>query len=169
MPDGVCNWADENVADRVANCDPVFVPPIFFDLKISRLQNGRNKNGISFLRASATDSSPQADAPFFLYIWQFSRENFIIFQYNKKHLKHKKKFVSSYTIYVNLKSLTRQEMSGNSIYKKTTHHICHSCVNSNISYYLINVLYPNFCENDMMGYFCNWYNFFEPLTFNFSL
>ncbi len=22
-------WADENVTNRVANCDPVFVPPIF--------------------------------------------------------------------------------------------------------------------------------------------
>ena len=44
-----CTWADENVTNRVANCDPVFVPPIFFNLKISRLQNDRNKNGISFL------------------------------------------------------------------------------------------------------------------------
>ncbi|RLC21137.1 MAG: hypothetical protein DRI57_03075 [Deltaproteobacteria bacterium] len=59
-------WADENVTNRVANCDPVFVPPIFFNLKISRLQSSRNKNGISFLRASTTDSSPQINPDFFL-------------------------------------------------------------------------------------------------------
>ena len=57
-------WADENVTNRVANCDPVFVSPIFFNLKISRLQNSRNKNGISFLRASTTDSSPQMETAF---------------------------------------------------------------------------------------------------------
>ncbi len=34
---GVQRWADENVTNRVANCDPVFVPPIFFNLKISLL------------------------------------------------------------------------------------------------------------------------------------
>jgi len=33
----------------------------FFNLKISRLQNDRNKNGISFLRASTTDSSPHTE------------------------------------------------------------------------------------------------------------
>jgi len=38
------NWADENITDRVANCDPVFVPPIFFSLKIRRLQNDRSWN-----------------------------------------------------------------------------------------------------------------------------
>ena len=58
------SWADENVTNRVANCDPVFVSPIFFNLKISRLQNSRNKNGISFLRASTTDSSPQMETAF---------------------------------------------------------------------------------------------------------
>ncbi len=30
-------WADENVTDRLANSDPVFIPPIFFNLKISQL------------------------------------------------------------------------------------------------------------------------------------
>ncbi|RLC18473.1 MAG: hypothetical protein DRI57_08420 [Deltaproteobacteria bacterium] len=62
------SWADENVTNRVANCDPVFVPPIFFNLKISRLQNDRNKNGISFLGASTTDSSPQGyPTPLFIF------------------------------------------------------------------------------------------------------
>ena len=36
-----------------------FCSAYFFSLKISRLQNDRNKNGISFLRASTTYSSPQ--------------------------------------------------------------------------------------------------------------
>ncbi|RLC22040.1 MAG: hypothetical protein DRI57_00845 [Deltaproteobacteria bacterium] len=31
------DWADENVTVRVTNCDPVFIPPVFFNLKISRL------------------------------------------------------------------------------------------------------------------------------------
>jgi len=55
--------SDENITDRVANYDPVFIPPIFFNLKISLLQNGRNKNRISFLRASTTYSSPQLQTP----------------------------------------------------------------------------------------------------------
>jgi hypothetical protein len=40
-------WGDENVIDRVAESDPVFVPPHFFDLKISHLQNAGNKNRIN--------------------------------------------------------------------------------------------------------------------------
>ncbi|QTA84929.1 Uncharacterized protein dnm_009320 [Desulfonema magnum] len=52
------NWADENVTNRAANCDPVFIPHIFYYLKISRLKKTGNRNGISFLIASATFSSP---------------------------------------------------------------------------------------------------------------
>ena len=37
VTDGVANWADENVTDRLANSDPVFIPSIFFNLKISQL------------------------------------------------------------------------------------------------------------------------------------
>jgi len=36
---GATFWAGENVTDRITECDPVFVPPHFFDLKISHLQN----------------------------------------------------------------------------------------------------------------------------------
>ncbi|RLC04284.1 MAG: hypothetical protein DRI57_28415 [Deltaproteobacteria bacterium] len=33
----VVGWADENVTARVTNCDPVFIPSVFFNLKISQL------------------------------------------------------------------------------------------------------------------------------------
>ncbi|QTA92197.1 Uncharacterized protein dnm_082730 [Desulfonema magnum] len=52
-------WGDENVTNRADNCDPIFIPQIFYDLKIRQLKNAGNKNGISFFRALETFSSPQ--------------------------------------------------------------------------------------------------------------
>ncbi|QTA86863.1 Uncharacterized protein dnm_028880 [Desulfonema magnum] len=53
-------WGDENVTNRADNCDPIFIPYFFYDLKISQLKNAGNKNGISFFRVLETFSSPQA-------------------------------------------------------------------------------------------------------------
>ncbi|QTA88102.1 Uncharacterized protein dnm_041430 [Desulfonema magnum] len=53
------NWGDENVTNRADNCDPIFIPQIFYNLKIRQLKNAGNKNGISFFRALETFSSPQ--------------------------------------------------------------------------------------------------------------
>ncbi|QTA85938.1 Uncharacterized protein dnm_019550 [Desulfonema magnum] len=55
----VSYWGDENVTNRADNCDPIFIPYFFYDLKISQLKNAGNKNGISFFRALETFSSPQ--------------------------------------------------------------------------------------------------------------
>ncbi|QTA87929.1 Uncharacterized protein dnm_039680 [Desulfonema magnum] len=52
------SWGDENVTNRADNCDPIFIPKIFYDLKIRQLKNEGNKNGISFFRALETFSSP---------------------------------------------------------------------------------------------------------------
>ncbi|QTA91363.1 Uncharacterized protein dnm_074280 [Desulfonema magnum] len=54
----VRQWGDENVTNRADNCDPIFIPQIFYDLKIRQLKNEGNKNGISFFRALETFSSP---------------------------------------------------------------------------------------------------------------
>jgi len=44
VSDRVANWGGENVTDRITECDPVFVLPHFFDLKINHLQNaGKQK------------------------------------------------------------------------------------------------------------------------------
>ncbi|QTA91982.1 Uncharacterized protein dnm_080550 [Desulfonema magnum] len=50
-------WGDENVTNRADNCDPIFIPYFFYDLKISQLKNAGNKNGISFFRVLETFSS----------------------------------------------------------------------------------------------------------------
>ncbi|QTA86570.1 Uncharacterized protein dnm_025940 [Desulfonema magnum] len=55
----VQSWGDENVTNRADNCDPIFIPQIFYDLKIRQLKSEGNKNGISFFRALETFSSPQ--------------------------------------------------------------------------------------------------------------
>ncbi|MDM8552749.1 hypothetical protein QUF72_21900 [Desulfobacterales bacterium HSG2] len=53
-------WADENVTNRVASCDPVFVPPHFFGPKISRLKNGGEQKRDQLSGTSATFSSPHS-------------------------------------------------------------------------------------------------------------
>ncbi|QTA88726.1 Uncharacterized protein dnm_047730 [Desulfonema magnum] len=52
-------WSDENVTNPADNCDPIFIPQIFYGLKIRQLKNAGNKNGISFFRALETFSSPR--------------------------------------------------------------------------------------------------------------
>ncbi len=56
------SWADENVTDRVADCDPVFVPS-FFCLKNQTVEKWGEGNWDQLLGTSATFSSPKASCP----------------------------------------------------------------------------------------------------------